>query len=200
MLREKVLPTPHVVPCLGSPASPESQPARLSGFHSSSIPSNRFKIVMRGGWGVSLRCPLPPPGGGVPSASCLLLMRRRHPEPGAEPPLCSRGAVEGHVPAAFFNTGEPAAPTPAPPAYPRCCLVRCQTCLCARLSVRPWSCWVLSAKLSVHVSLLDLGNYYSFIINAIAGKGCSPFVLIFQNSLPNSCQIPLKILLEYFAY
>lgn len=73
-LREKVQPMPRVVPGPGSSASLESRPARLCGFRSSLIPSNRFKIVpaslvVRVGE-ASFCCPLPPPGGGVPSTSC----------------------------------------------------------------------------------------------------------------------------------
>lgn len=124
--------------------------------------------------------------------------RRRAPRR-ARPRPCGAGAGEDTVLAAFSARGSQP-PRHGPHPLPRGAASSRVGLVCACVRLCPWSSWALSATLSAHVSLLDLGNYYSFIVNTIAGKGGSPSVLKFQNSLPNSYQIPLKIPLEYFAY
>lgn len=41
----------------------------------------------------------------------------------------------------------------------------------------------LFIDLSVHVSFLDFGNYYRFIVSMIAGRECSPSLFLFCKTL-----------------
>lgn len=149
----KCCPRPASSPARAAPRRRNLSPlARLSGFHSSSIPSNRFKIVMRGGWGVSLRCPPPPTRRRGPLCFMLAAHASSPPRARSRAPSVFSGCCRRSRSSCIFQHGRASCPDTSPTRLPE---------------VLPCQVSDLSVRASVCPSVVVLGSFRQALCSCV---------------------------------